>query len=163
MVINMNNKRLLIRVFIFSLLCFIIDFTSKLLIKYNLSLLDTITVVKNFFYITYTKNVGGAWSILEEKQLFLIFISIIFLFFLISYIVREEHINNFSLTYYSLIIGGVFGNLVDRIFRGYVIDFLSFNIFGYYFPIFNFADIFIVIGFLLLIVDEVRRSLCKNY
>ncbi len=162
MVINMNNKILLIRIFIFSLICFIIDFISKFLIEYNLSLLDTITVIKGFFYITYTKNIGGAWSILEGRQLILVFVSIIFLVYLVYYIIKEEHISKLLLSSYSLIIGGVFGNLVDRIFRGYVIDFLSFNIFGYYFPIFNIADIFIVVGFLLLILEEVRRNLCKN-
>lgn len=162
MVIKMKNKDRLINIFLFSLVCFIVDFVSKLLIEHNLSFLDTITVIKDFFYITYTRNIGGAWSILEGRQIFLAFASIIFLICLVCYINREEKFNRLLFVSYSLIIGGVFGNLVDRIFKGYVVDFLSFHIFGYYFPIFNIADTFIIIGFILLIIDEVRRSVCKK-
>ena len=61
--------------------------------------------------------------------------------------------SNLSIISYSLIIGGIIGNLIDRIFLNHVIDFLSFNIFGYYFPIFNIADICIVCGILLLLID----------
>ena len=139
------------------------DFISKFLIQHNLKLLDTITVIKDFLYITYTKNIGGAWSILEGKQTFLIIASFLFLVFIIFYIIKEEKFNKLLIIAYSLIIGGVIGNLVDRVFRGYVIDFLSFHIFGYYFPIFNIADTFIIIGFMILIIDEVRRNLCKRY
>ena len=67
---------------------------------------------------------------------------------------------------YSLMIGGILGNLFDRCFNGYVIDFLSFKFGSYYFPIFNFADVFIVVGGIILIInilmeDKHERS-CSN-
>lgn len=155
----MKNKDSLNKIYIYSLLIFIIDFISKFLIQSNFKLLDTITIINNFFYITYTKNLGGAWSILEGHNIFLILVSLIFIAFFIYYIIKEEKFNKLLIISYSLIIGGVFGNLFDRIFRGHVIDFLSFNIFGYYFPIFNMADTFIIFGFCALIINEIRRNL----
>ena len=58
---------------------------------------------------------------------------------------------------FGLLFGGIIGNLIDRIFYGYVIDFLDFTIFGYDFPVFNFADICIVSGIFLLII-----AICKK-
>ena len=58
--------------------------------------------------------------------------------------------------------GGLVGNLVDRLLYGYVIDFLSFNIFGYSFPVFNIADIGIVIGVIILIVSSFREEFIKT-
>ena len=55
-----------------------------------------------------------------------------------------------------MVIGGIVGNLVDRILYGAVIDYLSFDFFGYSFPIFNIADIGITIGFLILVIDIFR-------
>ena len=59
---------------------------------------------------------------------------------------------------YSLVIGGSLGNLIDRIIRGHVIDFIDVKIFGCNFPIFNIADTFIVIGVFLLIIIALRKE-----
>ena len=61
-----------------------------------------------------------------------------------------------------MIFSGIYGNLIDRIFYGRVIDYLSFNIFNYSFPIFNFADICIVIGVVLLLFDYLRGEYYGN-
>jgi signal peptidase II len=62
----------------------------------------------------------------------------------------------------SLMIGGTIGNLIDRVFRGYVIDFLDFDIFGYSYPTFNVADMALVIGVIMFAIDilflETRRN-----
>ena len=68
-----------------------------------------------------------------------------------SYTGKLADIHDFDMFIYSLLLGGVLGNLLDRIIHGYVIDYISLNIFGYHFPIFNFADICIVLGVILLI------------
>ena len=63
----------------------------------------------------------------------------------------KENINKIAL---SLVIGGSIGNLIDRIVRGAVVDFLDFKIFGYNYPIFNLADTFIVLGVFLLLIGN---------
>ena len=77
---------------------------------------------------------------------------------LISYIKKNNIQNKLELVSISLIIGGSLGNLMDRVIRGYVIDFLDFKIFNYNFPIFNLADTFIVIGVILLLLKEIRKE-----
>ena len=58
--------------------------------------------------------------------------------------------------YYGMLFAGILGNLIDRLFFGYVTDFLNFYIFSYDYPVFNFADIFIVVGVLLCLIDIAR-------
>ena len=59
---------------------------------------------------------------------------------------------------FSFLYSGILGNLIDRVFRGYVIDFLDFNIFGYDYPVFNFADICIVFGIILMIIAIIKKE-----
>lgn len=143
---------------ILSLVFVLIDQISKIIISNILTKGKSIEVIKSFFYLTYTHNEGAAFSILLGKRIFLILIAIIIIALLIYYIKKnkiEGRLNKISL---SLIIGGAFGNLIDRIVRGYVIDFLDFKIFNYNYPIFNLADTFIVIGVILLIIEMIRKE-----
>ena len=61
-----------------------------------------------------------------------------------------------------MLIGGITGNLLDRIVYGYVIDYLSFKIFNYNFPVFNLADVFIVVSILLILIKGIKEALCKS-
>ena len=61
-----------------------------------------------------------------------------------------------------MLIGGITGNLLDRIVYGYVIDYLSFEIFNYNFPVFNLADVFIVVSILLILIKGIKEALCKS-
>ena len=138
------------------LLC--IDQISKLLVVNLLTKTDSITIIKNFFYLTYINNDGAAFSILVGKRIFLILIAVLVIVMLIRYIKKNNIQNKLELVSISLIIGGSLGNLMDRVIRGYVIDFLDFKIFNYNFPIFNLADTFIVIGVFLLLLKEIRKE-----
>ena len=138
---------------ILSVIFLIIDQISKLLVIKLLDINHSVEVIKNFFYLTYTHNTGAAFSILTGRRIFLIIISITILMILFYYLKKykvEKKINKLA---FSLIIGGSLGNLIDRTIRGSVIDFIDVKIFGYDFPIFNLADIFIVIGVFLLIIN----------
>ena len=143
---------------IISIILLCIDQISKLLVVNLLTKTDSIAIIKNFFYLTYINNDGAAFSILVGKRIFLILVAIIVIIMLIHYIKKNNIQNKLELVSISLIIGGSLGNLMDRVVRGYVIDFLDFKIFNYNFPIFNLADTFIVIGVILLLLKELRKE-----
>ena len=135
-----------------TLVFFIIDIVSKLVISNLILVNDSILIIKNFFYITYVRNTGAAWSIFSGETLGLIIVSLIIIFFIIYYISKNKPSSKIEKIGYAMILGGSFGNLLDRIIYGYVIDFLDFNIFGYDYPIFNLADSFIFIGVVLIVI-----------
>lgn len=143
---------------IISIILLCIDQISKLLVVNLLTKTNSITIIKNFFYLTYINNDGAAFSILVGKRNFLILIAVLAIVMLIRYIKKNNIQNKLELVSISLIIGGSLGNLMDRVIRGYVIDFLDFKIFNYNFPIFNLADTFIVIGVFLLLLKEIRKE-----
>ena len=140
----------------------LIDQIIKVIIQTNLNLYEQIRIIPNFFSICYERNTGAAFSILENSTLFLIILSVIFLLGIDKYIRKEEmSLNKLSIISFGLIIGGIYGNLIDRVLYHSVTDFLSFTFFNYHFPIFNIADMGITIGAFLLILD-IWKSKEKN-
>ena len=129
-----------------SVICFVIDQILKILIVNSFSVHEGLTVIPKFFSFMYVRNTGAAWSIFEGKSLFLALASIIALLVIYFLFIKEKELSRIEEILYGILIGGILGNLWDRIFRGYVIDYLSFIIFDYPFPIFNFADICIVLS-----------------
>lgn len=140
----------------------IADQLIKLLVKSKMTLFDRIDVIPKFFSIYYIENDGAAFSIFGGKKIFLILVGIIALVFLDIFITKEDNFNKMDIWCYGMVISGIIGNLIDRCLYGRVIDYLSFNIFGYSFPIFNFADIMIVVGVLLLIVSIIKNEKVKS-
>lgn len=139
------------RLFIISIIVLLIDLISKRLVLNLLIENQSFEIIENFFSLTYVKNTGVAFSMIEGYVPLIVIVTVIILFMLFKYI--KDGINNsVELVSYGFIIGGAVGNLVDRIIMGYVVDFFDFNIFGYQAPIFNVADIFIVVGVLMLII-----------
>lgn len=145
----MNNK---VKISISSIILIVIDIVIKLIISNNLILNQSISVINNFFYITYVKNTGVAWSILSGKINLIIVITLVIIMLLIIYIFNKKSYSVLEIISYSMLLSGSIGNLIDRIIYGYVIDYLDFNILGYDYPIFNFADICIVIGIILILI-----------
>ena len=141
---------------ILTIIFFLVDFCSKLLVSNLIGVHDSIVVINKFFNISYFRNTGGAWSILSNHTWLLIVFSLLIIVFIIGYIRKNKVNKRLELIGYSMILGGSIGNLFDRIVYGYVIDFLDFNIFGYSFPIFNLADTFIVLGVFMLLFDSFR-------
>lgn len=140
-------------IYLFSFFLFFIDFISKIIVVNCLEYGKSIIIIPNFFSLTYVKNTGGAFSILDGNIFLLSIIGIIILFYFIFYI-RNNNISKINGICTSLILGGLIGNLYDRIVNNGVIDFLDFIIFKYDFPIFNISDIFIVCGIILMILLE---------
>ncbi len=139
------------RLYIIAFMAFILDFVCKFIITHILSFNDSIMVIKNFFYISLVKNTGGAFSIFTGSTFLLIVISFLILLGIFTYIYKNNIKNRVSLIGFGLLIGGAMGNLFDRIYYGYVIDYLDFKLFGYGYPIFNLADSFVVIGAIILL------------
>jgi len=101
------------------------------------------------FKLDFVKNYGAAFNIFSGSRIFLSLISIIFSILLIYLILRKKTLNKFDLFAYSFILGGTIGNGIDRILKGFVIDFINLNIIN--FPVFNIADISINVGFIFIL------------
>lgn len=142
----------MLSILVISVILVFIDQIIKYIVDLNLMLNNSINIINGFFRITYVQNTGAAFSIFENKQLFLIIITIVALF-IMFYFLKNKTFKKHETIIYSMILSGVLANLVDRIFRGYVIDYLDFKIFNYDFPIFNLADIMIVSGCFCLIIS----------
>jgi signal peptidase II len=141
------------RVMIWIIIAFIIcalDQLAKYLVINNVSESTPVTVINGFLYLTHIKNYGAAMGILQDAGIVLIpvtsIVSIIIAYFLLK---SKSKILNVSL---SFILGGAIGNLIDRIFRGSVTDFLDFHLgpLKFWKYIFNVADIFVVVGTIIL-------------
>ncbi len=135
-----------------TLVLLMIDQIIKIVINHTMKLYQEIKIIPNFFSILYVKNTGAAFSVLENRTILLISISVIFVLLLDKYIQKEQNtLNKIERLSYGMILGGIFGNLIDRIIHRGVIDYLSFTFGKYDFAIFNFADICIVLGTIILI------------
>ena len=152
----MKNKKLIYTVTLFFLL---LDQVIKFIITKNLVLMEEIPIIKNFFSIYYLKNTGAAFSIFGNKTLFLIIISILCLIFLKYYIKKLKRVTKLTIVSLGIMIGGIVGNLFDRIIYKSVIDYLSFSFGNYNFPVFNLADIGITIGAVLLLIDLIKEEI----
>ena len=142
---------------LFSLIALVIDQISKIIIVSNFNLYESIKIINNF-NITYVNNYGAAWGIFDNSTLILAFIGIIASIFIYFVFVKDNKLSKLQDIFYGLLIGGILGNVVDRIIRGYVIDFIDVKIFGYNFPIFNLADTFIVISIIYIIISLFRNE-----
>lgn len=146
------------KIIIIAIICILLDFFSKLLVTNNLDVGKSITVIPSFFSISYIKNTGAAWGMFSNGTILLAVISIIFLVVAIKFIYDLKDVSKLSMFSYGMLLGGIVGNLIDRLFRNFVIDFLSFNIFGYSFPVFNIADCFIVISIGLIVIETLLKE-----
>ena len=142
------------KIFIITFILLILDLVSKFIITKVFMVNESLVLIKNFFALTYV----GAFSILNGKVSFISIVSLIVVILLIYYLIKEKKHNNYEVLSYSLVLAGALGNLLNRLIYGYVIDFLDFNILGYNYPIFNLADIFIVIGIFLLIIYLIKEE-----
>ncbi len=147
-----------IKIIIIMLLVLFLDILSKLVICKLINPGDSIKIIDNFFRLTLVYNYGAAWSILNNQTLFLIIVSFLAIILLIFMIIKEKKLTNLNNIFYGLILGGIFGNLLNRLIFGYVIDFLDFKIFNYNFPTFNIADSAIVISIILMCIEVLKNK-----
>ena len=137
-----------------SIFIIILDQFTKYLIFNNYKLF----INKDFllFRLDFIRNYGAAFNLFSGSRIFLSLISLIFAVILIYLILRKNSYNILDLYSYSFILGGTIGNGIDRIIKGFVIDFINLNIIN--FPVFNIADISINIGFLILLYNIFKNN-----
>lgn len=145
---------------IVALISFVVDQIIKLVCTSYLN--NSLVIIPGFLSLIYAENSGVAFSLLSGNRIIVILISIILTFLLIYYIyndyIKIGKKSMYKEILYGLLLGGILGNLVDRIIRGVVIDYVSLNIFEYGFPIFNLADTFITVSVILILINYIFEN-----
>jgi len=144
--------------FLIAALVVLLDRISKWTVAASLPLHNELTVIPGFFQITHVENAGAAFGLFAEstvhwKVAALVTFSLIALIIVTVLLWKNSHSVSTMTVGLSLILGGAFGNLWDRIVDGHVVDFLDFHIGAYHWPAFNVADSAIVVGAILLVAE----------
>lgn len=142
-----------------SVLVLVLDQATKIYIDRSMALHSSITVVENFFNITYLRNKGAAFGILANSSFrlpFFILVSTVAVCVIVVVIKRLREDQKLAAVSLSLIFSGALGNLIDRVRLGEVIDFLYVHWYEHYWPAFNVADSAICVGVFLLAIDMYR-------
>jgi signal peptidase II len=138
-----------------------LDQASKIAIDKSFQLYESISVMP-FFNLTYVHNTGAAFSFLSEaggwQRWFFAALAIIMSTIMTIWLTRLKENETLLAVALSLILGGAIGNLIDRLFYGYVIDFLDVYYGTYHWPAFNIADSAITIGVALMLVESFKSQ-----
>ncbi len=127
----------------------IADQIIKLLVVLHL---DTpIEVISNFFTLKYVKNFGISFSMLNNKNIFIVLVSLVAVYLIYKLIIEYGHVIYLKLPLLFML-GGAIGNLLDRIVRGFVVDYIALNFGSYNFAVFNLADMFLVVGCIAMFI-----------
>ena len=134
---------------IIGLLIVAADQIIKYLVTAYLQPVGSITVIDNLFSLTYVENRGVAFGMFSGMRWIFIALTVVIMALVIFYMFKKRPESKLFYVCVPLIIGGGIGNLIDRVFYGYVIDYLSVSFFP---PVCNFADYCITVGTVLLVV-----------
>lgn len=154
-----------LRVFaVVAVLSFVLDQATKIWVDASLTFADRVPVIDGFFYLTHVRNPGAAFSTFVSmeprlRMAFFVTVSLIAIAIIVSFYRKLAPRDRLSAMALGLILGGALGNLVDRLTRGEVVDFLHFRLWsGYSWPDFNLADTWIVIGVALLVLEMLAEE-----
>ena len=126
-----------------------LDQLSKILaIKYIVNV-GSIPIIKNIFHLTYVENRGAAFGMFQNNQMFFVLIALVACLVGIYYLYKKK-LNLLGKISIMFIVSGAIGNLIDRVRLGYVVDYFDFRVFWSY--VFNLADVFVVVGTILLCI-----------
>lgn len=158
--LSRGSRNVLMNVyFLISAVCvLVLDQVTKYIIIEKLPLNSSMEVIRGFFYITHVKNTGAAFGLFQDSTRTLTIISFVAIVLIIILKIMLKLNYAFYNVSLGFILGGALGNLIDRYFVGEVTDFLNFT----FWPVFNIADSFIIIGFCLIIILILREYLKKG-
>ncbi|MFV0498786.1 MAG: signal peptidase II [Bacilli bacterium] len=142
------------------ILIILLDQVVKYLIFNAMNVGESIKVIDNFFYITLHLNNGAAWGIFAGNQILLKVISLILVIVIIIYLIRNKNLDNITTIGLLLYVAGAIGNLIDRFRMNAVIDYFDFTIpiIKYDFPIFNVADMSLVVGCIIILLSILKEN-----
>lgn len=129
-----------------------LDQVTKYLALMQLKPVGSVTFVEGFMDFTFVENRGVAFGMFSGQKWFILLLTGIIVAVMIYYFVRLPHSRQYQWVRGAmvLVLAGAVGNMIDRIFRGYVVDFFEFTFFDW--PVFNVADIYVVVGVILLAI-----------
>ncbi|MDR7856401.1 signal peptidase II [Tissierella sp.] len=141
-------------IFILPVFIILLDQISKYaVVKYLMGSAPHV-IISNFFQFSYVENYGAAFGILQNKKIFFVIITLAVIIGISIFLVKNYYsINFFMRIGLGMLLGGAIGNFIDRVRLGYVVDFISFRLFNIYdFPVFNIADISVVVGTIIILI-----------
>ena len=139
-----------------SVLILVLDQLTKFIVHSSMNLYDSIQFIPYLLNFTYIRNEGIAFGIyFEGAETIFIVLPILITIYLFYLLKNEEFQDKFSQIALFLIIAGAVGNIIDRIFRGYVVDFIDFHLNGMHWYVFNIADSSVTIGLIFLLYSSI--------
>lgn len=129
-----------------------LDQVTKYLALMHLKPVGSVTFVEGFMDFTFVENRGVAFGMFSGQKWFILLLTGVIVAVMVYYFVRLPHSRQYQWVRGAmvLVLAGAVGNMIDRIFRGYVVDFFEFTFFDW--PVFNVADIYVVVGVILLAI-----------
>ncbi len=134
---------------IIGILIAVLDQIIKYFVSQYLQPIGSVSVIDNLFSLTYVENNGVAFGMFSDMRWLFVVLTVVLIAFIVAYMFKKRPKEKIFYISTALIIGGGIGNLIDRIFYGYVIDYLSLSFFP---PVCNFADYCITIGTVILMI-----------
>ncbi|MDO1516412.1 signal peptidase II [Neisseria sp. MVDL18-041461] len=139
----------------------ILDQISKTAIFNRFEYTERLNIIPNFFDLTLVYNTGAAFSFLADaggwQKYFFLGLAVVISFYLARAIVKDDF-GAWGKLGAAMVIGGAFGNVIDRLIHGHVVDFLLFYWQNWHYPAFNIADSFICVGAVMLIIDGFKHK-----
>jgi signal peptidase II len=139
----------------------VLDQITKYLVLRNIPYGGEVPVIPGFFSLVHTTNTGAAFGMFQNNNLFFILLAVTAFVVILFLLIRDQTNPKARLAVttkisFGLLAGGILGNLVDRVTRGNVVDFLNFYIHQYAWPAFNVADSCICVAVGLLVLTSFR-------
>lgn len=141
---------------VIAVLIIIADQVAKYLVVQNIGAYDIVNVIPKVLEFVYVKNTGAAFSILDNMTWLLGLISVAFCVLAVIFVMKKQPKDKMLMLSISMLFGGAMGNGIDRIFRGFVVDFIETAFID--FPVFNIADVAITGGAIILIIYIIKKD-----
>ncbi|MBO5196654.1 MAG: signal peptidase II [Clostridia bacterium] len=140
------------------------DQITKHLVLANIAMYEDVAVLPGIFHFTYIENKGAAFGMLANNRWVFLLISTVAIAAFVFYIIKYRPKDILLRISLSFVVGGGIGNMIDRCFRGSVVDFIEVDFIDFY--VFNVADIFVCVGcglmVLYIILSEIKDSKAKK-